>query len=82
MSTILLNLLSFIVKRIMDGKLFEHIKSLVVSQLDSTLTGDQKKQIVKVELSNLQGDLKEAFSGTSNNIINFAIEAALLIVKK
>lgn len=82
MSTILLNLLSFIVKRIIDAKLFEHIKTAVSAQIDLTLTGDEKKQIVKDQLTGLEGDLKASFQGTSNNLVNFAIEAALIIVKK
>jgi hypothetical protein len=62
--------------------LFEHIKAAVMAQLDSNLTGDQKKQAVKDQLAGLEGDLKVAFQGTSNNILNFAIEAALVIIKK
>ncbi len=82
MGTILLNLLSFVVKRIIDAKLFAHIQNLVLSQINTNLTGDQKKQAVKDELASLQGDLKVAFQGTSNNLTNFAIEAALILVKK
>ena len=82
MGTILLNLLSFVVKRIIDAKLFAHIQNLVLSQINTNLTGDQKKQAVKDELASLQGDLKASFQGTSNNLVNFAIEAALVLVKK
>jgi hypothetical protein len=82
MGTILLNLLSFVVKRIIDAKLFVHIQNLVLSQINNDLTGDQKKQAVKDELASLQGDLKASFQGTSNNLVNFAIEAALILVKK
>ena len=81
MGTILLNLLSFVVKHIIDAHLFEHIQKLVVSQIDTSLTGDQKKQAVKDQLAGLQGDLKTSFQGTSNNLINFAIEAAVVLVK-
>ena len=81
MGTILLNLLSFVVKHIIDAHLFEHIQNLVVSQIDTSLTGDQKKQAVKDQLAGLQGDLKTSFQGTSNNLINFAIEAAVVLVK-
>lgn len=82
MSTILLNLLSFVVKRIIDAKLFDHIKAAVLAQVDTTLTGDQKKQAVKDQLAGLQGDLKASFQGTSSNLVNFAIEAALILIKK
>ena len=82
MGTILLNLLSFVVKHIIDAHLFEHIQNAVIAQVDSSLTGDQKKQAVKDQLAGLQGDLKASFQGTSNNLVNFAIEAALVLVKK
>lgn len=82
MSTILLNLLSFVVKRIVDAHLFDHIKALVLSQVDTSLTGDQKKAAVQAELAGLTGDLKVSFQNTSGNLINFAIEAALILIKK
>ena len=82
MSTILLNLLSFVVKRIIDANLFEHIKAAVLAQVDANRTGEQKKQEVINQLAGLQGDLKKSFEGTSTNLVNFAIEAALLIIRK
>lgn len=82
MTTILLNLLSFVVKHIIDANLFTHIQNAVLAQVDTTLTGDQKKQAVKDQLTGLEGDLKASFQGTSNNLINFAIEAAVILVKK
>ena len=81
MSAILLNLLSFVVKHIIDANLFAHIQSVVLAQVDTNLSGDQKKQAVKDQLAGLEGDLKASFHGTSNNLINFAIEAAVVLVK-
>lgn len=82
MSTILMNLLSFIVKRLIDAKLFEIIKALVESQVSTELTGDQKKQAVKDSLTNLQGNLKSEFEQTKGSLVNFAIEAAVLLIKR
>jgi hypothetical protein len=81
MGAILLNLLSFVVKHIVDAHLFEHIQSAVLAQVNTQLTGEQKKQAVKDELAGLEGDLKTSFHNTSSNLINFAIEAAVILVK-
>lgn len=82
MSKILLNLLSFVVNRLIDANLFESIKVLVSAQMNTELTGEQKKAAVKAELNNLSGNIKNEFEKTASNLINFAIEAAVLIIKK
>jgi hypothetical protein len=82
MSKLLYNLLSFVVNRLIDAKLFESIKDLVAVQMNSKLSGDQKKAAVKAELAELQGNVRTEFEKTASNLVNFAIEAAVLIIKK
>ena len=68
-------------KQLLDGKLVERIKALVMYQLDTDLPGPEKKAYVLSELAALGGDLKRVFVQTSANLINLAIEAAVLWAK-
>jgi hypothetical protein len=82
MSTILYNLLSFVVNRLIDAKLFESIKNMVLSQMNTSLSGAEKKAAVQSELNNLQGNLRDEFTKTAPNLVNFAIEAAVVLLKR
>lgn len=82
MSTIVYNLLSFVINRLIDAKLFESIKDLVSAQMDTSLSGEQKKAAVKAELAELQGNIKDQFVQTAPNLVNFAIEAAVVMLKR
>jgi hypothetical protein len=82
MSGFLLNLLSFVVKRLIDAQLFEIIKSLVASQMDSNIPGAAKKVAVKSALTELEGNIKEQLIKTAPNLLNLAIEAAVVLIRK
>ncbi len=82
MNTFLFNLLSFIIKRLVAAQLFEHIRDMVNAQMDSNLTGDEKRNVVKQELSELTGALRDDFQKTAPYLINLAIESAVALIKK
>lgn len=82
MSSFVLSLLSFVINRLIDAKLFEIIKSLVESQMNAELSGAAKKIVVKSALTQLEGNIKEQFLKTAPNLLNLAIEAAVVLVKK
>lgn len=82
MSKILFNMLAFVIKRLIDANLFDHIKDACLAQLDNDLTGEQKRAAVKQELYELTGELSESFKKTAPNIINLAIETAVTLIKK
>lgn len=82
MNTFLFNLLSFIIKRLVAAELFEHIRDMVNAQMDSNLTGDEKRNVVKQELSELTGALRDDFQKTAPYLINLAIESAVALIKK
>lgn len=82
MNGFLLNLLSFVIKRLVDAKLFEHIRDMVIAQVDTKLTGEQKRAAVKKELDELTGDLYDSVKSTAPYLINLAIETAVALVKK
>lgn len=82
MGKIIFNMLAFVIKRLIDAKLFESIKDMVVAQMDSNLTGEQKRAAVKAELNELTGNVAEEFKKTAPNLVNLAIETAVALVKK
>jgi hypothetical protein len=82
MNPFISTLLTFLVKMLIDSKLFDHLVALVQVQMSSAATGDQKKANVKAALASLTGDLKTAFSKTSGSVINFVIESLVLIIKQ
>lgn len=82
MSKIIFNMLAFVIKRLIDAKLFESIKDMVVAQMDTNLTGEQKREAVKNELNELTGNIADEFKKTAPNLINLAIETAVAIVKR
>jgi hypothetical protein len=82
MSSFLLSLLSFVINRLIDAQLFETIKALVESQMNNELSGAAKKAVVKSALTQLEGNIKEQFIKTAPNLLNLAIEAAVVIIKK
>ncbi len=82
MSKIIFNMLAFVVKRLIDAKLFESIQDMVLAQMDNNLTGEQKRAKVKQELYELTGNVAEEFKKTAPNLVNLAIETAVALVKK
>jgi hypothetical protein len=82
MNTFLFNLLSFVVKRLVAAQLFEHIRDIVAAQMDTNLTGEQKRAAVKQELYELNGALRDDFQKTAPYLINLAIESAVALLKK
>jgi hypothetical protein len=82
MSKIIFNMLAFVIKRLIDAKLFESIKDMVTAQMDSNLTGEQKREAVKNELNELTGNIADEFKKTAPNLVNLAIETAVALVKK
>lgn len=84
MKTIILNALLATVKQLVSNLIgsgvFAEIQKLVIAQLDSGLTGDQKKQAVKDGLAAIKGDIGEAIKKTSNWALNLAIEVAVTAV--
>jgi hypothetical protein len=82
MNTFLFNLLTFIVRRLINAQLFEHIRDMVNAQMDNNLTGEQKRAAVKQELTELTGALREDFHKTAPYLVNLAIESAVALIKK
>jgi hypothetical protein len=82
MSSFLLNLLTFVIKRLIAADLFSHIKDVVEAQMNNQLTGEQKRAVVKQELSELNGALRDDFIKTAPYLVNLAIETAVTLVKK
>lgn len=82
MSKIIFNMLAFVIKRLIDAKLFESIKDMVVAQMDTNLTGEQKREAVRNELNELTGNIADEFKKTAPNLINLAIETAVALVKR
>lgn len=82
MSKIIFNMLAFVVKRLIDANLFESIKQMVEAQMDSKLTGEQKRAAVKNELNELTGNIADEFKKTAPNLVNLAIETAVALVKR
>ena len=82
MNTFLFNLLTFIVRRLINAQLFEHIRDMVNAQMDNNLTGEQKRAAVKQELTELNGALLEDFHKTAPYLVNLAIESAVALIKK
>jgi hypothetical protein len=82
MSKLLFNLLAFVISRLLDAKLFEIIKAMVISQMSTELTGEQKRAEVKQQLYNLTGNVADEFKKTAPNLINLAIETSVALIKK
>lgn len=81
MNAFLQGLLAFVVKKVVDAKLYSFIIAAVEAQFDTDLTGEQKKAEVKKQLAALTGVLGSIFKDTSTVYINLAIEAAVAILK-
>ena len=82
MSKLLFNMLAFVIARLVDAKLFEIIKAMVIAQMNSELTGEQKRAEVKQQLYNLTGNVADEFKKTAPNLINLAIETSVALIKK
>lgn len=82
MSKIIFNMLAFVIKRLIDANLFESIKDMVQAQMDTNLTGEQKRAAVKNELNELTGNIADEFKKTAPNLVNLAIETAVALVKR
>ena len=50
--------------------------------MNNELSGSAKKAVVKSALNQLEGNIKEQFIKTAPNLLNLAIEAAVVIIKK
>jgi hypothetical protein len=75
-------MLAFVIARLVDAKLFEIIKAMVIAQMNSELTGEQKRAEVKQQLYNLTGNVADEFKKTAPNLINLAIETSVALIKK
>jgi hypothetical protein len=82
MSKILFNMLAFVIARLIDAKVFEIIKFMVIAQMNSELTGEQKRAEVKKQLENLTGNVADEIKKTAPNLINLAIETSVALIKK
>lgn len=82
MSKIIFNMLAFVIKRLIDANLFESIKAMVAAQMNTNLSGEQKRNAVKNELNHLTGNIADEFKKTAPNLVNLAIETAVALVKK
>lgn len=82
MNKLLFNMLAFVISRLLDAKLFEIIKAMVIAQMSTELTGEQKRATVKQELYNLTGNVADEFKKTAPNLINLAIETAVVLIKR
>jgi hypothetical protein len=50
--------------------------------MNNELSGAAKKAVVKSALTQLEGNVKEQFIKTAPNLLNLAIEAAVVLIKK
>lgn len=82
MNKLLFNMLAFVISRLLDAKLFEIIKAMVVAQMNTELSGEQKRAEVKKQLDHLTGNVADEFKKTAPNLINLAIESAVVLIKK
>jgi hypothetical protein len=81
MKLVLRNILSYVVKQLIDVNLYQYIITLVQIQFNRDLTGEEKRAAVKQQLSELTGDLGTVIATTSVTYINLAIEVAVLVIK-
>lgn len=82
MNALMRKLLDIVVKSLVGGDLFDHIKQAVAIQMNATnLTGEQKKVAVQANIKALKGDLGIAANNLGQTLLNLAIEAALVLVK-
>jgi len=82
MQSILIGILVAMVKRLVTSKLFDYIKSLVLSQVDKDLTGEEKRASVKESLAGVKSVLGDEAKKTGSLLINLAIETAVLAIRK
>lgn len=72
------NVWYFVLERFMNfissEQFFTSVKEAVLIMVDSELTGVEKKELVFTEV-------KDLFKDESDSLINFAIEAAVLLFK-
>lgn len=82
MKSLLLNLLSYVVKTLIDAKLFKYIQdSVVILATRTDLSGAEKREALLQGLEHLKGDVEKEFRKTGASFINFAIEAAVVLFK-
>lgn len=82
MKSALLKILVLVVRNLVQGKLFDHIKTLVLSQVDSNKSGAEKRAAVQQGIKELQGDLADAAKVAGPMLLNLALEAAVVAVSK
>ena len=75
-------MLAFVIARLIDAKVFEIIKAMVISQMSTELNGEQKRAEVKKQLDNLTGNVADEIKKTAPNLINLAIETSVALIKK
>lgn len=81
MNPIVAYLLSTAAKILIGSNLFAAIQDMVLAEMDSTKTGEEKKAAVKARLAKLKGDLGTAVKSVSGGLLNWAIETALVLIK-
>jgi hypothetical protein len=81
MNIILQNLLAYVVKKLIDAKLYNYLFDAITAQFNNSLTGEEKKAAVKAQLAGLKGALGEIVKSTSGTYLNLAIEAIVAIAK-
>jgi len=82
MQGLILKALFFAINRLIDAGLVEAIKQIVLIYVTNTsMTGEQKNAAVKESIKSLKGDLKKSYESTSSNLINLAVESAVVWAK-
>ena len=82
MNTFLIKTLMYVVGKFIGAGLFEAVKEIVLLYVsDTTLTGAEKKAAVLAALKKLRGDQKAALLNAGGNLVNLAIEAAVVWAK-
>lgn len=73
-----LNILWTILKRIVgDDGLMQDLREFVAAAFNKTLSGDEKRALVKQQLADIGHDLEEI----GGSLVNLAIEAAVALAK-
>lgn len=81
MNLVLQNLLAYIIKKLIDAKLYNFLFEAIKAQFNNNLSGEEKKAAVKAQLAGLTGALGDIVKSTSGTYINLAIEAIVTILK-
>ncbi len=81
MHTIILSFLlsaaQHFIQALIGAHVFQEIENLVNTQVNTTLTGDQKKQAVHDGLKAIQGDVGYSINNTAQWALNLGIETAV-----